>query len=435
MGIKRCIGGLLLLAGAFLSCQSEETAVGLSLVGPDEVQVQVIDSVTIRTSTVLVPDSFVTSADTNVLIGQWSDALTGRATARGFASFDYAANELANTSGLRLDSLVLELGYTFAYGDTTARVDLALHRLQAPLAEQTYDNTDAVAYETVPLFQRTLLPRPNSGTRQLRFRMPDNLALSFWNGLLTRQIVDAATLADFWKGIALTGATSGNVFVGFAAGQRSGLRLYYHATDISGTATSLQFPLQGTHFTQLTADRSGTPLQSLRQRADAVSSGLTDRSSFVAMGVGLRTRIEFPYLGQFEKPERFIGLNHAELVLEPMRRTDRDNMAPPATLALYQTNSQNELLAEVPGGPTGSSGAVAAYSIDPTSLELTDGYRFDLSQYISQVIRRQITNRALLLTAPAAQPDLTLLVRRVTLGDGQRPTDRMRLRLYLTTGS
>ncbi|MBC3787201.1 DUF4270 family protein [Spirosoma utsteinense] len=431
-----CIG--LLLSGALLAaCQSGDLDVGQAVISPFELQIQPIDSVTIQTATVLEPDTFVTSSDENILVGQWTDAQTGRLLARGFTSVDYVASELAGTTptGLRLDSLVLELGYAFAYGDTATSFDLAVYPLREPLASSVYYNSSSVGYAATPLLQKTILLRPNSGTQQLRLRLPDALAQSFFDKLTGGAIRDATTFGEFWPGFAFTGQSAANSFVGFTTGTVSGLRLYYHATDINRTASSLQFPITAAHFSQLLNQRSGSALQALQNRTDIVSSTQTNASTYVAVGAALRTRIEFPYLGTLDKPEQFAGLNSAMLVVEPIRRDLRDNMPPPAQLALYQTNSQNELLSIVAGGSAGETPAVASYAYDPTALELVDAYSFDLTQYVNQIIRHETTNRPLLLTVPAGSADLQTLVRRITLGNGQRTTDRIRLRLFMTSGT
>ena len=426
----------MLLTGTFLlACTSGDLDVGQSVINPFEFQTQSVDSVTIKTSTVFQPDTFVTSTDNNILIGRWIDPQLGQLVGRSFTSVDYTTIDLKDQKQLRLDSLVLELGYAFAYGDTTTAFDLALHQLRQPLLADTYYNSSSVAYVANPLLQQRLVLHPNSGTKQVRFRMPDALAQAFWDALQNGTITDDDGMHSLWPGFAFVSNSTTNAFVGFATGTTSGLRLYYHNTDIDRTATSVQFPISAAHFCQLLGQRAGTPLQLLVSRADQVVSTQTSRSTFVAVGAGLCTRIEFPYLNQFDKPDRFAGLNKALLSIGPIRRSLNDNMPPPAQLALYRTNSQNEFLSILLAGAAGEAQAVASYAYDPTALELTDAYTFDLTQYIGQVIRGQTPNRPLLLSIPSGQSSLRTLIQHVTVGDGQRSTDKLRLRLFITSGA
>jgi hypothetical protein len=434
-------GLLVLLALATLwACRTGDLDVGQSVINPQELDVQAIDTVTIQTSTIAVPESYTTSLDTNMLVGNWNDANTGKLIARGFSSLTYPSNSLQGATNVRLDSLVLELGYTYSYGDTSKVFNLAVHQLRQPLDPTVYyTNSSVVAYDEKPLFQRSFLLRPNTGTRRIRFRIPDAITQEFYTRLLSGDINSVTTMNEFWKGFALASSTSENLFAAFSAFRASGLRLYYR--DLSGiaqTAVTLYFPFGTANYSQFLADRSGTPLASLQTRTDAVSSTQTGQQTYISRGMGLRTKITFPYLGQFERPEAYAGLNGATLTLGPIRRSLFDNTTPPAQLYLYESNSQNELVGAVPAGNLGSTAAVATYVYDNSGPEFLDSYTFDLTYYIGQVVRRRIPNRPLLLTTNSVNPmspgDLRALVQRLSLGSGQRATDRMRLRLYITSG-
>ena len=179
------------------------------------------------------------------------------------------------------------------------------------------------------------------------------------------------------------------------------------------------------------------PLSALKNRSDVVASDLTDKTTFVTLGAGLQTRVEFPYLNDFFRPETFADINRALLIISPVRRDLRDNMNPPPGLQLYQTNNQNELIATVPGGTVGSDVAGANYSSDRAAILLTDSYTIDLTYYISQIIKKKGLSQPLILTVPISSDFKTLLpyIQRVTLGDRLRPNDQLQLKLFMTSGS
>lgn len=431
-------GLLLVAAGAsLLSCLSGDPDVGQSVINPYELQTQYIDSVTVQTATIIAPDSFVTSTDTNMLVGRWNDSQMGQMTAKGFTLVDYAANEIGGQQNLRLDSLVLELGYSFSYGDTLSPFVLQVHSLLQPLTTgQTYYNYEAAAYSSTPLLQASFQATNKEKARTVRMRIPNDLAQAFFTKLVNKEIYDTESMSAFWKGFALVGQSTANVFWGFSTSStQTGIRLYYHTNDMAQSRSSVQFPLQLTHFTQLVNDAAGSALQSLKYPTDILSSNLTGHTTVVSTGAGFRTRIVFPYLNQFSKPDAFIGLNMAQLQISPIRRVLTDNTAPPDQLALYQTNSQNDLLATVPAMADGSTDAVASYAYLPNELELSDMYVFDLTQYVGQIMRGQTPNRPLILMVPVSQVTLKTAVQRVFLGDQQRSTDRIKLRILLTSGT
>lgn len=428
--------GLLLLTGMVLfACQSGDLLVGQSIINPQELVIQSVDTVTVQTSTVMRPDSFVTSGDLNLLVGRWSDSQTGTMTARCFAAVNYAANTFSTQTNLRLDSMVVELNYAFVHGDSSSLFDLSVHKLSKQLLIQAYYNTSSVGYDSKPYLRTSVQPQPKSRTKQIQLRVPDDLAQSFFDKLSTGQITDATTLSDFLPGFAFNCNSSANTFVGFTAAS-SGLRLYYHTTDLDRASSNLLFPFSSIYFSQLINDRTGTPLSALKNRTDVLSSRSTNNTSFIVPGAQLFTRIEFPYLNDFIRPEQYADLNKAILVLRPVRKNLNDNAPPPTQLALYFTNNQNDILSTaVPAGIAGTTSPLTTYAYDPTAVILDDAYKFDLTYYIGQVIKRKALIQPLLLGAPTSSYTLKEWVQRVTLGNQQNINDKLQLQLYMTSGS
>ena len=270
------------------------------------------------------------------------------------------------------------------------------------MASQVYYSTSTVAYQPTPYLQQTFVPHPASGTRLIRMRIPDDLTQTLYDKLINGEITDNISLNEFLAGFAFISKSTGNTFIGITTNPSvSGLRLYYHDTDLNKTAATLLFPITSLHFTKLQNDRTGTPLAALKNKSDAVSSRLTNGTTVIALGAGLQTRIEFPYLNDFFRPEKFADLNRALLVISPVRGDLRDNTPPPLTLQVYQTNNQNEFIATIPGGPTGGDSGGAGYFIDQSSILPTDSYTIDLTYYIGQIIKRKASAHPLLLTVPA----------------------------------
>jgi len=390
-----------------------------------------VDSMTVNAYTIMSPDSFSTSNDSLILVGNWTNAQTGRVTARGFTNVGYTSNSLATQQSVQFDSLVMELTYNFRYGDTTSLFDLQVHQLRQPLSSlRAYYNIDSVAYQSTPLIQQTFRPSTKTGVRQVRIRLPETIAQPFFQQLNNNTINSAETINNYWKGFAFKTTTANNIFMGFnLLSEQTGIRLYYHANDVAQTQYNVRFSLYDVHFSQLTNNISNTPLQTLVNLQDKLPSKSTGNTSIVSPGISLYTRLEIPGLSDYVRPERFVGLTRAELLLEPVRRSRRDNSPPPAQLALYQLNEINNV---VTGTSQIGNSATYAASNELTELELKDYYSFDVTQYVNEVIRGQIPNRALLVTIPTAGT-LRTRVRRVALGDQQNPTDRVRLRLYITT--
>ncbi|MGA0560739.1 DUF4270 family protein [Larkinella sp. VNQ87] len=424
------------------ACMSGDLDVGQNLIKPDENQIQYIDTMTVQLSTVMVPDSFITSSDSSVVVGRWADTQTGLMEARGFASLSYVTNDLPDQRGIRFDSLVLEMDFSYAVGDTLNTFPLRIHQLQQALdVNAVHYNTQSEPYKAQPLVQTAILPQfakeiEEGKNRQIRIRLPEALSRTFYEKLITKEINDAETMGEFWKGFAFLSPVTQNTFLAFnLTSANSGIRLYYRGNDISQTTYELLFPFQAAHFSSLTNNRAGTPLQALQRLSDAVPSQTTQKASFVVPGAFLYTRIEIPSLSSFIKPTGFIGLNRAELVLEPIRKNIRDNAAPPDQLGLFFTNSQNETVEAVPGQSTGTTSAVASYAAFANELEFEDTYTFNLTYQLNRVLRGETTNRPMLLRVPSSELTLKTMLQRATLGNWYQSEDRVRLKLYLTIAS
>lgn len=435
MPIKNHLARALTCAGLLLSvsCQQGDLEVGQQIITPNELVVQLIDSFSVQTATVLA-DTFVTSADSSVLVGQWTDALVGRTLARGFASLAYAANDLPDRAGARFDSLVLVLPLGTAYGDTMQLLNLNVHRLTEKIRDKTYYNLNSVGYEPTPFLTKIIRPWPRSGSRQLRIRLPDAFSRTFYDKLRDRTIANEETFDAFLGGLAFVAdRPTANLLLRLpASAGAAGLLLYYHESDLSQTRSTLRFPLQGGHFSQIATDRTNTPLQNLRGRTSVVSSRQTQNRSFVIAGAMLNTRLTIPSLDELALMDEFRGVNRAELIVESVRRNTRDNASPPLQLILYQTNSQNEPLAIIPDGTGSNSTAIANYGYDSNDLEQKGRYVFDVTYYINEVLKGRLPNRPLLLTSVTSTSQLP--TERLTLGDNLNPAYRLRLKLYATLG-
>lgn len=421
---------LLWLAGwaaLCLACEKGDEFVGQQLVPNTRLEVQLVDTFTVSTATVR-GDTFATSLDTIMLAGRLADATTGELRAGSFTNLTYATNSFPGLTQIRYDSLVLLLPYTYAYGDTLRAFSLGLHALTEPFDDaRTYSNRDALAYDPAPLATQTLVPRPRFGDRTLRLRLPDALGRRLYDDLRNRVVSDQETLEAFLRGFALVETGQSNAVLGFST-ENSALRLYYRdLTSDDGKSRYLDFRLGAQRFNRLTTSWQNTPLAGLQNRSDAVSSRATNHLSFVHPAAGLRTRLTLPDLQGLKSLDKFLAINHAELVIHPVRSGLRDNAPPPAQLVLYETNSLHEQLGPVYA--VGTSPVVATYGLNSLSPESEDEYVFDLTNHVNAVLAGQIRQRPLILNSANRG-----MVERLALGSRQYPTatDRIQLRVFFT---
>lgn len=155
--------GFLVIAFAILlaACEAPKE-IGL----PPEViaEVQFTDTVTVRTSTVLL-DSVRTSNAQQMLVGNYRDPIFGRVSAQPFFEMGQTLNlnSDGSTNTYVFDSLRLNVAYSYLYGDTLQPFEVKLHRLSDSLRTgKNYYNNSSIPYDAPrwPVSNSILLLQP-----------------------------------------------------------------------------------------------------------------------------------------------------------------------------------------------------------------------------------------------------------------------------------
>lgn len=310
-------------------------------------EVQFTDTLTVRTSTVLL-DSVRTSNTQQMLSGLYRDPVLGQVTAQPFFEAGGALNLNLNSDGTTntntyvYDSLTLEIAYSYLYGDTLQPFEVNLHRLtDTLLTGKTYYNNSSVSYEPTPIAKAKFTPNPST-KNSIKFKLPASLG---------KQIMDlsgkpeGSTPAKFIqaiKGFTIVPATSNGMVVGFSPSS-SGilLNLFVHnSTDTTALARTFYVSKR---FNQVKAGRQGTALsqiQPLKPLAAAQTGGL----NYVQDALGIVTKIEIPYLQKLFKDGN-IAINRAELNIVPNQPVHVGGLfGLPKGLTMAETDETNRLL-------------------------------------------------------------------------------------------
>lgn len=306
------------------------------------------DTLTVRMSTVLA-DSVRTSNPDVFLAGRYVDPLFGTITASSYIRMSLGFQlDLGATAVY--DSLVLYTPYNYAYGDTLPAQTIAVHRIQEVInPDKNYYNNSTLTYDPTPLASKTFQAKPRTDG-SLRFKLPNDLGKELF--ALSGQTAGKNN-ADFSKvlgGIALIPGAKNTAVLGFQGIEDAlTMRLWYHTTTDS---TAKSFPLNavvalqsgGTTragFNRVTADRTGTPLAALKP-LQPVPASSTGGRTYVQDALGIRTKIEIPYLTSLAKNGP-IAINRAELNIKPDLTAVQPGLALPSYLLLLETNATNRV--------------------------------------------------------------------------------------------
>ncbi len=330
--------GLLLLV-IVAGCEWGDRDITLVRPNTDNLQVVYTDTVTIFRSTVMKDSLY--SASGNILTGLYEDTLLGKIEAKGFLLASTAAGISLQERAV-YDSLVLVTKCRYAYGDTTQRFRLSVHELLDDITRNHLYTTSSAAYESTPLGVKEFLPRPRSRRDSLRIRLSDELGQRLFTESRANNIKSQEALLKYFKGLVLVAEHSNKAgFAGFLRDSTT-ISLHYHVDGPEGKTKYTAGIAAGHIFNQIKNDRSGTDFGRLVASRYGLSNDATGGVSVIQSGVGLMTRLDFPYLHQFGFDLGRVIVNRAFLRIQLPRNPEVPYMHPPARIGLYTTGANND---------------------------------------------------------------------------------------------
>ena len=445
---------VLLIAMAILcfSCNDEPSEIGnIFKSGDQSYGIAFVDTLTVKTSTVLL-DSLPTSWSGMLLAGGYRDDKLGKIQSTAFVQFGVDSYWYPDAEAV-FDSVVLLLPYSgYWYGDTTATSTLSVHQVTEEFVLQSLPlywtdegnypyfnasvglfNTTDFRYTTSSLGTKSFKPKPNS-TDTIRIRLSDDLGNAWMREAKTESNFFRA-YSEFqqnFQGIAINekSATAASMYGLSAAGAM--IRVYYREYVDEALAPkykNLTYNSVYYQYNKISGDRTNTPLSSLQPGNKEISTTLTGDEAYVQSGVGILTKVEFPYIKDLYNVNDLLLINNALLVIEPIDETYEPTTQLPEYLTLFQTNETNVPLASLYSDYS-TTDQYASITLDNEYGE-TSGYTFSITQYVQSLVNVNYAGKpALFISTPLTE--LRSNVSRAVLGGGKHSKYRMRLKIYYT---
>lgn len=434
--------GLVALAA---SCTNTVSDIGVGL--PDantDTGAFLIDTVTIRASTVL-RDSVPSSNSPYLFVGQYTDPLVGKLTARsvfrlglpsGFAPdptavFDSITLILKPDTNPRLDN--------YRYGDTTKTQTLVeVHRLgrNTPVSTTQYSYTSPrltkLEYDSLtllnysPATKLNVAPRGRARPNITTLRLP--LDPTFGQTLLAMgkagQLSTQDALDSYLPGLVITpGATDEGAIIRLSATSTDAvMNLYSHVpTDPTTVITSSFSVATGArHYFQFRVNRATATLNNLPIKSlDTVSSLATGNQTVIQGAIGLQTRLEFPYLTDLRQFGNNLTVTNAQITASVPTNTLTPFVPTPPPLNIYYTDANNHPISVYQSGIAYTTGISTLTGIDQGT------YNWPVTSYCQSVLNNTIPNNGLLLSS--ATPEVPS---RVIIGGPRSTLNKLALRLY-----
>ena len=418
----------------FASACQEPEGIGLEVL-PDGEQMPIawVDTFSIEARTVRI-DSVRTSGRGTYIIGDFGDPIFGRVKSQMFTQFRLSAEPTLFGDQPQLDSVILNLAYSGAYG----RIDklkgthyFGVFEVDEDLVDDsTYYSDDVAAVAALPLAEvefkpdllnsievdvdgDTLLPP------SFRLRLPDD----FGNRLLNSPNLASNDLfAEEFKGLNIRSLAAtmpsdfGSLLYFNLDNRASALELYFRNSEDDSLSYRFDINNQNAIYTNVEREFS----QELVDAMDE-NQNIGDQKLYIQSLAGTRIRASFPFLRELNELGA-VAINKAELVL-PVDEVALDDFGLPAILAVNRINA-------------GDSALVIIDSFEPNGIDYYGGvYNSADQEYVFNIARHLQS----VLSNPD-EVDYGIYITSLNAVDGKRgvfngpehPTRPMKLRMTYT---
>ncbi|PPL01306.1 DUF4270 family protein [Parapedobacter indicus] len=431
-----------------VACKQGE-GIRLDNEGIDDLGIEIVDTLTVDVRTFLL-DPLPTAATGRILVGSLRDEALGELR---LSSYFRISNSELNLSGLPADavydSLSLRLFYDgYYYGDTTAQLQLTLHRLSEDLERselpialeddeypvfvsgETLWSDQLVAFEPTALGTANFLPRPLSTSDTIAFKLDDAVGRTLFDMAVNNdtRLTNAEDFVDFFKGLTLMPVGDNKCIVGLRDSLSLNLHYSYERqSDGMRVSDTLRLTMGSTdyQYNHVKPDRQGSLLEGLSAENNQLPESATLHRTFIQGSSGIVTRLRFPTARQFINSAN-IAVSKAQLIIE----TDQPVHAlypPPASLVMMVANQYGTPTSLLTGGYAETTQTAYYQATDQAGGAGNGKYVFDLTEYISEMRNSTSSeSESLLLTIPTA--DLMATVNRLAVANqGNKPA----IKLYL----
>ncbi|WP_158531111.1 DUF4270 family protein [Algoriphagus chordae] len=404
--VKLAFGAILSLF--IISSCSDPARVGIEL-APGNNQIGVVFEEFELPAEVVLLDSFKTTNQAILIAGEEVDPFFGKTSATGYSRLFISSATARPTSDAMLDSVHFSLNIANVDGtDLDEPKYFAIHKLAEPILDTTYYNFDKLEYEASPFSSGELVFGEETDTLAT-FQVDEKFAEEIFSKMqFGLEFNDLFTFRDYFPGIAVKAREGDNSSIGIAIGSSTGLKVYYHYEgDTLSTLYNIS-TASSRSFNGIKNDRAGTPTAVVTEPKTAYDVGPT-----VGMKAGLGMVIKLDTSPFDAFLDTLVGITFNQVALEIGELEPQDETQHvPANIAMYFTDSNNEVLTTSTGIPlsvqtdgypqvyTDENGDEVPNTNSPAAL-IYDSESREYSQlitsYVNAIFRGQLTRKDWLL--------------------------------------
>jgi hypothetical protein len=442
--------GLLIPVILILFSCDDDFDLNLNAPGVNQLNAIYTDTVTVAISTHKLDTVNTTN---QMLIGSVQDPFFGTTRSMAYTTLMLGKDTLnfaaPSSSFLALDSVVLTLGVTNFYGDTTQENRLLVHRLlQKPDSGKQYYSTDEL--HVSELLGEAMLK--GSRNRVVRIKMNERFSRELFSRSGEPEFLNQANFERYLPGLRISaeGPANGSMITVDPKLDNSRLVLYYRNSALDTVSRQHSFFLlrvginpfnsneifiiNGRTFSNIKTDLGQSRFLRTLSPAQALPSNQTGNVAHLQGAAGIYVRLQFPHLKNISEGRRvlvnkaFLSFHNASENYDPSIRFNQ----PPPNILLYLFSNPDGLPARQ------SNGLEAFLAAEGRATRAEAFYRaagrnypdLEVTSMIQDILSGRTANNGILIRA--LNPGGT--INKLLIADQQYavPAQRIQLKIHYT---
>jgi hypothetical protein len=353
-----------------------------------------LDTVTIRVSTLVATDSVITSDREIGYSGAYNDPQTGRVQTKMFLEFRRTDDNESNPYA-KYDSVTLILRPNGNYyGDTVKYSSLKIFPIKERIDKG--DKGNLYSTNTVPvgamLADTALRIKVKEKNNEIEIKLPHSFGKRMFEGILKDE--DEYKTEDFLKtfpGLAVSPGEDSECVHGFLLNDTSCMiRIYYHISTTYIEDKRMTFKINVPNsFYYMQSDKANISddIKDFNTKSDPLPSSKTKNRGIIMSGAtSIYTRLDFPHLNELSWLGYYVKIQRATLYVRPVMRSFDTVPLPPNLNLYYFDPTSNSPLGNpmtMSSGYTAQSGNLPKNYQDIKNPDFPQ-YSFDVTGFISQ---------------------------------------------------
>ncbi|MDR1197410.1 MAG: DUF4270 domain-containing protein [Prevotellaceae bacterium] len=383
--------GLLFWGLLFSSCKDEDFKIG-GYLADSHTTVVMVDTVTIRVSSLVAADSVVTSNKAIGFSGIYTDPQIGATQAQIYMEFNRTSNSESDRYAT-FDSVTFVLRPNGSYyGDTVEHAAFKISKLVNKIEKR--DNGYLYSASRVPgshvQLVDTAFKLKVREQKNFEVRLPDSFGKWLFQGILrSEEAFNTDNYLKTFPGLAISAGTGSNCVHGLTITDSTCIvRIHYHVNSTDRTEKKMNFVVnQANSFYNLNNDKAKLP--SCNAKSDPIPSSQTGNKGIVMSGsTPMYARLEFPHLNQLSLLGQIVKIQKATLYVRPIRHLYDTVPLPPKLNMYYFDPTSNIILSSAIKLPGSSSTSNTQSGNLPENYQYIQSpnfpqYTFDVTDFMS----------------------------------------------------